>query len=150
MPASARLLERLMETLGHEATGDLVAWMSEAGTVNRVELRELADLYFGRLDVRLEERFATAEARIEARFTLVEGRLGKVEDRLAGMEVRLAHAEARLDGRISSVRDELRLEIAGLRTVVAEQGRDLMKWMFIFWAGTILPLAGLIIALHRL
>jgi len=129
MPASARLIQKLRETLGNEATGDLVAWVNEGGSVDRAELREVADLYLGRLDVRLDERFASFEARMEGRLT---------------------GSEARLDGRITSTRDEIRLEIAGLRTVVAEQGRDLMKWMFIFWAGTILPLAGLIIALNRL
>ena len=29
---------------------------------------------------------------------------------------------------------------------LAEQRADLLKWMFIFWVGTVLPLAGLMIA----
>lgn len=107
MPASARLLQKLRETLGYEATEDLVALFSEAGALNRAEVRELADLYLGRFDTRVEER-------------------------------------------LNSLRSELRLEIANVRTDLAAQGRDLMKWMFIFWAGTIIPLASLIIALHRL
>jgi len=33
---------------------------------------------------------------------------------------------------------------------MAGQRADLIKWMFIFWAGTVVPLAGLLIALTRL
>ncbi len=114
MPASARLIQKLQEAFGREATEDLVTWVGEASVVNRAEVRELADLYFARFDAKQEERIVRAEA--------------KMEERLAGV----------------------RLEIAGLRAELAAQGRDQMKWMFVFWIGTITPLAGLIIALHRL
>ena len=33
---------------------------------------------------------------------------------------------------------------------LADQRADLIKWMFIFWIGTIVPLAGLIVALTKL
>ena len=67
--------------------------------MNQAAVRELADLYFGRFDARLEQRMA-----------------------------------------------EIREELNG---GLADQRADLLKWMFIFWAGTIAPLAGLIIALHK-
>ena len=35
------------------------------------------------------------------------------------------------------------------RQRVAELRAELIKWMFVFWAGTVIPLSGLIIALHR-
>jgi len=38
---------------------------------------------------------------------------------------------------------------AKLEQRVAELRAELIKWMFIFWAGTIVPLAGLILALHK-
>jgi hypothetical protein len=54
VPASARLLQKLKETWGEEVTQDLVTWVSEAQTVNRTELRELADSYFARFQDLLE------------------------------------------------------------------------------------------------
>ncbi len=33
---------------------------------------------------------------------------------------------------------------------MANQRADLVKWMFMFWVGTIVPLAGLMIALAKL
>ncbi len=81
MPVTVRLLQRLQETLGDEATVDLVAWLNEAAGMSREAMRGVADLYFVRFDARLEQ--------------------------------------------------------------------GLIKWMFIFWVGTIVPLAGLIITLNR-
>jgi hypothetical protein len=89
MPVTTRLLQRLHDALGDDATNDLFAWWEEAATVNRLAVREVADLYFERFDARLEKGLAEVRA-------------------------------------------------------------ELIKWMFIFWAGTIIPLAGLAIALSRL
>ena len=100
MPVTAKLLQRLHEALGEQATDDLFAWWEETARVNRAAAREVADLYFARFDARLEK----------------------------GMT-------------------ELRAEF---RTEMAAQRADLIKWMFIFWAGTVIPLAGLAIALARL
>jgi hypothetical protein len=68
-----------------------------------------------------------------------------------------ARFEARLEKGLAEVRAELaeaRTEVAGemaeLRTGMAGQRAELIKWMFIFWAGTVIPLAGLAIALSRL
>ena len=96
MPVTTRLVQRLHDVLGEEATDDLFAWWQETARVNRGEIREVADLYFARFEARLEKGLA-----------------------------------------------EVRAEMAGQRA-------DLIKWMFIFWAGTVIPLAGLAIALSRL
>jgi hypothetical protein len=50
---------------------------------------------------------------------------------------------ARFEARLEKGLAEVRAEMAGERA-------DLIKWMFIFWAGTVIPLAGLAIALSRL
>jgi len=99
MPVTTRLVQRLHDVLGEEATDDLFAWWQETARVNRAEIREVADLYFARFEARLEKGLA-------------------------------------------EVRGELRTEMAAQRA-------DLIKWMFIFWAGTVVPLAGLAIALSR-
>jgi len=96
MPVTTRLVQRLNDVLGEEATDDLFAWWQETARVNRAEIREVADLYFARFEARLEKGLA-----------------------------------------------EVRAEMAGDRA-------DLIKWMFIFWAGTVIPLGGLAIALSRL
>ena len=170
MPASARLLQKLKESWGDELTQDLVSWVNEAQTVNRAELRELADLYFARAGDRLEARIALSEARfgamLDERLAASEAKFGaKLDDRIAASEAKRTAASeatleaklgARLDERINGVQLEIarlggRLDagLAGLRAEVASQMRDQMKWMFVFWAGTMVPLAGLIVALGK-
>ena len=111
MPLTSRLLHRLSETLGDDATNDLLAWLDDGNAMNRAVVRDMADAYFARFDSRLEQRLAESDGRFERR---------------------LAETAA-----------QLRVEMAGQRA-------DLIKWMFVFWIGTIVPLAGLIIALDRL
>ena len=111
MPVTARLLQKLHETLGDDATSDLLAWWQEAAAVNRAEVREVAELYFQRFSAHLEQRLAEARAELRAEFQ-------------KGL------ADVCLD--------------------LGNQRADLIKWMFIFWAGTVIPLAGLAIALTKL
>lgn len=63
----------------------------------------------------------------------------------AKMEQRLAELNSRIDrleGRFEQLRSDVRAQLA-------DQRSELLKWMFLFWAGTVVPLAGLILALHQ-
>ena len=110
MPVTTRLLHRLNEALGDDATEDLLACFQEASEVNRVAVRELADLYFARSEARIDQRMA--ELRGELRSALAEQR-------------------------------------GEMHSGLANQRAELLKWMFLFWAGTVVPLAGLILATQR-
>ena len=63
----------------------------------------------------------------------------------AKMEQRLAELNARID-RLEGRFDQLRSDV---RAQLADQRSELLKWMVLFWAGTVGPLAGLILALHQ-
>jgi hypothetical protein len=124
MPVTDVLLQRLRRVLGAEATNDLVTWVDHSTARDIAQLRELADLHYGRFDARLEQRLAESEGRLRTE---------------------LAQAIAAVRVEMSG----LRLEMSALRTDMASQRADLVKWMFIFWAGTVLPLAGLMLALLK-
>ena len=148
MPVTARLLQRLQETLGDEAMADLLAWLDESARGQRAGVREVADLYYHRFDTRLEDGLSALRTEFTAR---LDAGLASVRSELtARLEAGLAslHTEftARLDAGLTSLRSEL---IARLETGLAAQRAELLKWMFVFWVGTIVPLAGLILALHR-
>lgn len=128
MPVTARLLQRLHEAIGDQATNDLFAWWEEAATVNRAAVREVADLYFARFDARLEKGLS------EVRSELDKG---------------LSEVRSELDKGLAHARSDLHAGLAGVRAELADQRADLIKWMFLFWAGTVVPLAGLLIALTR-
>jgi hypothetical protein len=64
-------------------------------------------------------------------------------------ELNFARFDAKLDQRVAELRAELRQEVAVLKEAIANQRADLLKWMFVFWAGTVVPLAGLMFALFQ-
>jgi len=61
-----------------------------------------------------------------------------------------ARFDARLEKGLTEVRSDMDKGLAQVRLEMADQRADLIKWMFIFWVGTVVPLAGLLIALTRL
>ena len=144
MPVTDRLLQKLQETLGEGPMRDLVVWVNEAAIVNRSEVRELADLYLSRFDERLERRFAEQDTKLERRFA----ELG------AKVEHRLAEQDVTLERRLVGIEHEMTVGFAAVRVEMADRlsapYRDLLRWLFIFWAGTIIPLAGLMIARIKL
>ena len=66
-------------------------------------------------------------------------------------ELNYSRFDAKLEQRIAEVKADLRQEIAALRTELLADlhgtSASLFKWMFVFWAGTVVPLAGLMFAL---
>ena len=71
-------------------------------------------------------------------------------------ELNFARFDAKLEQRLAELRAELRQEMAELgselrtelRTGLHSLRADLLRWMFGFWATTMLTLAGLMIALR--
>jgi hypothetical protein len=65
----------------------------------------------------------------------------------AKLEQRIAQLDAKLEQRTAELRAEFREGMAALETKLERRITDVIKWMFVFWIGTVGPLAGLILAL---
>ena len=50
-------------------------------------------------------------------------------------DLNFARFDAKLEQRLAEVKAELRQEMAGLRTKLADLQASLIKWMFILWIG---------------
>ena len=63
-------------------------------------------------------------------------------------ELNFARFDAKLEQRIAEVKAELRHEIgalkAELKAEIASRHGDLLKWTFLYWAGTALTVIGLL------
>ncbi len=90
-------------------------WFNQVDATYRADLRELNELNFARFDAKLEQRMAELRGELKSEI-----------------------AELRAEIRALDQRFEKRLEasLAGLKA-------DLIKWMFLFWAGTALTVIGL-------
>lgn len=104
-------------------------WMQHSDD-SRVELRELNDANYARVDGRISR----LEERMDARFAAVDARFDALTER---MDARFAAAEERMDRRFAEA--EVKFE---------RRFGDLLKWSFVFWCGAIAAIAALTKVLH--
>ena len=62
----------------------------------------------------------------------------------AKLEQRLAEVKSELLREISDLRGEMHSGFASMRDEMAAMRADIIKWMFLFWAGTALTVIGLL------
>jgi len=118
MPITARLSRRFYDKFGDDIVNELVEWLNQVDMAYRAELQRVSDDYLQRSDAKLEQR-------------------------LAEFDRRFAEFRAELRGEMQALKSEVRGEITALRTEMHAMKADLIKWMFLFWAGT--ALAGLLL-----
>jgi hypothetical protein len=121
MPVTAKLSKRFYERFGDELTNELVDWFNSVDATYQSDLRDLNEINFARFDAKLEQRAAGIEAKID------------------GVEVRL---EAKMDQRFAEQREGLTNHLAAFES-------RMTRWMFTMWTGTMLALAGLLVAILR-
>ena len=118
MPVTARLSKKFYDTLGEDLATELVDWFNQVDATYRSDLRELNEVNFQRFDAKLEQRLAQQDVRWERRLVELEARLGH----------RIVELDAKWEKRIGSLKAEL------------------IKWMFLFWVGTV----GTVLTLMRM
>jgi hypothetical protein len=136
MPVTAKLSRKFYERLGDEIATELVDWFNAVDAAYRADLERLNELNFQRFDAKVEQRFAE----FETRFSEFQAR---IEQQLAAFEVKI-------EQRLAEARVEVANELGAMRHVLADQHTKMTRWMFGFWIGTVVPLAGLIVALRLL
>ncbi len=136
MPVTAKLSRKFYERLGDEIAAELVDWFNAVDATYRADLERLNELNFQRFDAKVEKRFAE----FETRFSEFQA---KIEQRLGAFEVKV-------EQRLAETRVEVAGELASMRQALADQRTEMIRWMFGFWIGTVVPLAGLIVALRLL
>ena len=138
MPVTARLSRKFYEAFGEDLTNELVDWFNAVDLTYRADLRELNELNFARFDAKLEQRIAQSEARMERRLGELDA---KIDRGLAQLDGKIDRGLAELDAKIDRVAAELDAKID---RVAAELRADLLKWMFLFWLGTVGPILALL------
>jgi hypothetical protein len=129
MPITAKFSKTFYDTLGHEIADEMVNWFNQADTVYRTQLRELNDLNYARveakfeqLEAKIDQRFAEQDAKWERRFA----------EQSAKWEQRFGDLSARVD-KLTAIVEAQPLAIQA----------NLLKWMVVLWATTILAIVGI-------
>ncbi|MDP3774801.1 MAG: hypothetical protein Q8Q85_11105 [Gemmatimonadales bacterium] len=147
MPVTAKLSLLFYEKLGEQVATELVEWFNSVDATYRSDLRELNELNFARFDAKLEQRLAELGAGLRTEFgRRLDALDAKLEQRFAELDGRFAGRFAQQDARFTI------LEARLLGRMEAMQGgikADLVRWMFGFWTGTMIALAGVLLAVLR-
>ncbi len=123
MPVTAKLSKKFYDTLGEDVANELVDWFNQVDATYRSELRDLNELNFARFDAKLEQRIAEVRADMAVLH-------GKVESQVDALNHKVDAQAESLRGYMGSRIDSLRAE--------------LIKWMFLFWLGTVATMLGFV------
>jgi hypothetical protein len=116
MPVTARLSKRFYEALGEDVANEMVDWFNSVDATYKADLRDLIEVQAQRFDARLEQRLAETRADLRSE-------IGQVRSEM-------------LTG-FAQLRTEMGSGSAALRTEMADLRAELIKWMFLFWLGTV-------------
>jgi hypothetical protein len=119
VPVTAKLSRKFYEVFGDEIANELVEWFNLVDATYRWELREINELNYQRFEAKLAQRLAEFGAELRTEFRTDMGKLR---------------------GELEKHRTEMEKLRADLTTGLAGQRAELLRWMFLFWIGTVGPL----------
>jgi DNA anti-recombination protein RmuC len=160
MPVTAKLSRQFYERLGDEVTNELVEWLDHVDLTYRADLRELNEGNFSRAEAKADQRAAEFDLRLDRRLSEIET---KVNQRLADLETkfnqrltdletkfnqrltnfeasvdqRFVHLERKLDRRSAELEAKIESGLERLRGEMVSFKAELIKWMSLFWLGTV-------------
>jgi ABC-type phosphate transport system auxiliary subunit len=125
MPVTAKLSQKFYQRLGDDIATELVEWFNAVDATYRSDVRAIADAQSARIDAQMGQMRAELRQEIAG----------------LGAELRQEIGESRsaLHQEIGELRTETRAGFADLKA-------ELLRWMFLFWVGTM----GTVLALLKL
>jgi ABC-type Na+ efflux pump permease subunit len=137
VPVTAKLSRKFYEKLGDDVAAELVDWFNAVDATYKSELKETNELNWERFKATLHEEISSLRAEL----------LGEISTLRGELRGEISSLRAQLLGEISSLRGELRGEISsvsgGLRSEMKAIQANMMKWMFIYWSGTVAAIIGM-------
>jgi molybdopterin converting factor small subunit len=152
MPITAKLSRKFYEQFGDDLANEFVDWFNAVDATYREDLEQVNRANFDQFDARLGQRIAELEARIDRRFAewaaamerRMDARIGELREHVDRQIGELRQHVDRQNGEVNGQIGELRTQLADLRIEfrdgLAEVRHGLMRWMFVFWATTILAI----------
>ncbi|MBI3813504.1 MAG: DUF1640 domain-containing protein [Nitrospinae bacterium] len=128
----------LRERLTDEGVDEFIEILSEVEKEARKDSLVIAEERFER---RLTEETSKLDKRITEEVAKIRVEIASLKAELKGD---IASLKAESKGDIASLKVELKGDIASLRVDMASFKAEIIKWMFLFWAGQLVIIAGMI------
>ncbi len=144
MPVTAKLSRKFYEQLGDDVAAELVDWFNAVDATYKAELKETNELNWERFKATLHEEISSLRGDLLGEISSLRGELraeissvrGELRGEISSLRGELRGETSSLRGETSSLRADLRSEMKGVQA-------DLMKWMFIYWSGTVAAIIGM-------
>ena len=121
MPVTVKLSREFYDKFGNEVVNELVGLLNNMDATFRAELRELNEQNFQRFDAKLEHRLA---------------------EFASGLRAEMGTLRSDMATEIGKFKAEMGIEIGKLRAEMGNLKAELIKWMFLFWLGTVATMLG--------
>ena len=137
MPVTAKLSRKFYEQLGDDVAAELVNWFNAVDATYKADLKETNDLNWERFKATLSGEISSLEGRLRGEMSSLEGRLrGEISSLEAKLLGEISSLDGKVHGDISSLRGEFRSDMKAMQA-------NLMKWMFLYWSGTVAAIIGM-------
>ncbi len=167
MPVTAKLSKKFYDTLGEDIANELVDWFNQVDATYRSELRDLNELNFARFDAKLEQRIAEVRAdiavlqgwvesqvdalnrKVDAQFGVLNGKVDAQFGVLNGkIDTQIEALSGKIDGQLDVLSGKIDTQTESLRGYIDSKidslRAELIKWMFLFWLGTVATVLGFV------
>lgn len=165
LPVTARLSRKFYEAIGDDAANDLVNWMNAVDATYRADLLRLNEANLDRfsteiarhsaefsgeivrLRAEVDRRLVELHAEMDQRFTELRAEMDQRFTELrAEMDRRFTELRAEMDQRFTELRAEMDQRFTALDVRFSKFEARMLRWMFVFWTGTMAGAAATILA----
>ena len=148
MPITIKLSKAFYDAVGEQAANELVDWLNTVDKSAHSEISETMDRAMVRLEARLDKGIADLRSELNAfrsEFTYALGELrSETRDSQSALRSETRDSQGALR---SELKGEITDQISIVRGEIASMRAELLKWMFIFWIGSVATWVGLSLTL---
>lgn len=133
----------IREKLGDDGSNDLVELLNTSIFQKRQEITKEEFHEREKLELRFEKGLGETEFRLINRMDNGHSELeAKIENVRSKLEAKVENVRSKLEAKIENVRSELKVDIEKVNVHVEKTKSDIIRWMFIFWTGTVITILG--------
>jgi hypothetical protein len=133
VPVTAKLSRKFYEKLGDDIAAELVDWFNAVDATYKSDLKETNELNWERYKATLHAESSSLREEMTSLRGELRGEMASLRGELRG---EMASLGGELREEMASLRGDLRAEMKAMQS-------NLMKWMFIYWSGTVATIIGL-------
>ena len=155
MPVTAKLSSKFYERLGDDVAAELVDWFNAVDLTYQTQLRDTNELNWERFRAELLAQGASIRGELRAESASIRGVLHSELASVRGeLHSELASVRGELQSGLESVRGEIKSGLSALsdklHRAMGSMQKDLQRWMFIYWCGSVVALGGFLVGLVTL